>query len=32
MIANVLKYKGDNLIILYYYTYSGLLDTVGIVI
>ena len=32
MVANILKYRSDNLIILYYYAYSGLLDTVGVII
>ena len=32
MVANVLKYKSDNLIILYYYTYSGLLDITDIIV
>ena len=32
MIANVLKYGSVNLIILYYYTYSRLLDTIDVVI
>ena len=32
MVANVLKYKSDNLIILYYYVYSRLLSTIETVI
>ena len=32
MVANILKYGSINLIIFYCYIYSGLLDTVGIVI
>ena len=32
MVANVLKYRINNLIILYYCTYSRLLGTVGVVI
>jgi len=32
MVANVLKYRSDNLIILYCYTYSGLLGTTRVVI
>ena len=32
MVANILQYKSDNLIIFYHYVYSRLLDTVGIVI
>ena len=29
MINYILKYETSNLIIIYYYTYSGLLNTVG---
>ena len=32
MVNNVLKYRSDNLIILYYCIYSGLSDTMEIVI
>jgi len=32
MVANILKYRSDNLIILYHYAYSGLLGTVGVII
>jgi len=32
MVANILKYESDNLIILYYCAYSGLLGTVGVVV
>ena len=32
MVDNILKYKSSNIIILYYYTYSGLLGTIEIVI
>ena len=32
MVVNILKYESDNLIILYYYTYSRLLGTIEIVI
>ena len=32
IIANVLKYESINLIIFYYYTYSGLLGTIGIIV
>ena len=32
MIASVLKYRSDNLIILYCCTYSGLLGTMGVVV
>ena len=32
MIANVLKYRSDNLIILYCCTYSGLSDTTKVVV
>jgi len=31
-VANILKYRSGNLIILYCYTYSGLLDIVRVVI
>ena len=32
MIANILKYRSDNLIILYHYAYSRLLGTVEVII
>ena len=32
MVASVLKYGSDNLIILYCCTYSGLLDIMGVVV
>ena len=32
IIANVLKYRSDNLIILYCYIYSGLLGTMGAIV
>jgi len=32
MVDNILKYEIDNLIILYYYTYSELLDTIRVVV
>jgi len=32
IIANILKYKSDNLIILYHYAYSGLLGIIVIII
>ena len=32
MVANILKYRSDNPIIFYYYTYSKLLGTIEVVI
>jgi len=32
MVANILKYGSDNLIIFYYYTYSELSDTARIIV
>jgi len=32
IVANILKYKSDNLIILYHYAYSGLLGIIVIII
>jgi len=32
IVANIFKYRSDNLIILYYWAYSGLLGIVGVVV
>ena len=32
IVANILKYRSDNPIILYYWAYSGLLGIVGVVV
>ena len=32
MVSNILKYESDNLIIFYYCIYSGLLDTLGVIV